>query len=140
MCITVVCPIPVPPSELEMHWSAAEPIKWKEKTEGYLYSLGPMCKGMGSVGLLCNTSWKLNEQLMIARHFEFVECNLLPKVALWRGKWSSDSVHSLTFLRTILQTKRIMKGRLFTERGIICCRAAQQHQKGHPLHVHSVLE
>lgn len=85
MCITVVCLIRVHPSGMEMHWSAAEAVEWK-KIEGCLYSLGPMSNGMGSMGY--NMSWKLNEQLMITQGFEVVECNLLPKVALWSGKWS----------------------------------------------------
>lgn len=45
-----------------------------------------VCNVMGYVGLLHNTIWKLNEQLMITQHFEDVECNLSPKAALWAGK------------------------------------------------------
>lgn len=74
-----------------------------------------VCNVIGYGALLHNASWKLNEQLMITEHFEDVECNLLPKAALWGGKWFSDSVHSLTPLRAILRTRRIMEGRLFTE-------------------------
>lgn len=79
MHITVVCLIPVRPSRMEMHWSAAEPSSKME--EDRLHS-------MGSAGLLYNTRWKPNEQLMTTQHFEGVECNLLLKVALWSGKWS----------------------------------------------------
>lgn len=45
-----------------------------------------VCNVTGHVGLLHNASWKPNEQLMIRQHFEGVECNLLPEVALWDGK------------------------------------------------------
>jgi len=70
---------------------------------------------IGVRGLITQASWKLNEQLMITWHAENIACLFLPKVALWGRKWSSDSVHSLTPLRTILWTRRIMEGRLFTE-------------------------